>query len=820
MLRSFFGLLAAFTLCSFSSLAQNKSLVAIKTDRAPKLDGKLDDAAWQNAPAAENFVINFPDYGKPASQPAEIKVVYDEEAIYIGAYLHDDPQLIKKQLTERDKEEYKDADNFGVAFDTYNDKQNAFQFIVTPSNVQSDVRISSTIIQNDDGDNGGFDYNWDAVWDSRTSIAADGWIVEMKIPFSAIRFSKKDMQDWGINFSRYIRRFNETSNWNPVNPKKDGFVNQFGSLTGLSNLTPPLRLSFLPYLSSGYRSVPTNEGSINNVLHSGGMDLKYGINESFTLDMTLIPDFGQVQSDNIELNLTPFEQQFNENRPFFTEGTELFNKADIFYSRRVGGTPGGYYNALQMAADSNYTVLKNPSVTQLYNGTKFSGRTKNGLGIGVFNAVTAPMYAQLQKPTGETFKIETEPLTNYNVFVLDQSLKSRSSITFTNASTIRSGNGRDGNVSALGISLYDKSNTYNFQAKSNFSYVTGDDMHNGYRIKTGFSKVSGKWQWGVYNDVKSKQYDPNDLGILFKANEMNTGAYLSFNQFTPNKVFNYRNYNINARYSNRVVPFSYANVKIDGNFEHVFKNFWDASLVIFSQPYWENDYFDLRTPGKFIKKTPFTYLGFQGSTDSRKKLFGSYNIGYAGFSPIPDDAYSMVGFAMRYRFSPKFSVNIGSDRTLDKGNIGFAFFEPVTNEPIAGRRAITTYNSNLSAIYNFKARMNLNLRLRHYWSKVEYKEFYYIKDDGFYAPHGFADGQNENFNAFNLDMFFTWDFRLGSRLIIAWKNALGPDAAVDGINNSKYSNNFSQVFNVPHSNEISIKFTYYIDAQQFKKKKV
>src|SRR5262249_27319888 len=260
------------------------------------------------------------------------KVVYTDEAIYIGAYMHDDPKLIKRQLTERDKEQRQDADNFGVAFDTYKDKQNAFQFMVTAPNVQSDIRISS----GGAGENGGFDYNWDAVWDSQTSIVADGWIAEIQIPYSAIRFSKEDIQNWGVNFSRYIRRLNEQSYWNCVDPNQNGFVNQFGDLTGLQNLQPPLRLSFLPYLSTGYRTVPTNSGTINTFLHSGGMDVKYGINESFTIDMTLIPDFGQVQSDNVILNLTPFEQQFEEHRPFFTEGTELFNKAGVFYSRRIG----------------------------------------------------------------------------------------------------------------------------------------------------------------------------------------------------------------------------------------------------------------------------------------------------------------------------------------------------------------------------------------------------------------------------------------------------------------------------------------------------
>ncbi len=376
--------------------AQTKSLQAVDVKQPPKLDGKLDDEVWKNIPAATDFIINFPDFGKPSNSNSQVKLVYTNEAIYVGAYLYDNPKLIRKQFTERDKEERQDADNFGIAFDTYNDKQNAFYFIVTSANVQSDVRVSAAT-SNDNGDNfgsAGFDYNWDAVWDSRTSITANGWIAELKIPYSALRFSKKNIQDWGLNFSRYIRRFNEKSYWNEVNPKTDGFVNQFGNLKELQNLQPPLRLSLLPYVSTGYRIVPTNAGTIENFLHNGGMDVKYGINESLTLDMTLIPDFGQVQSDNIILNLSPFEYQYAENRPFFTEGTELFNKAGIFYSRRVGETPIGYYNVLQLASDSGYTILRNPSVTQLYNATKLSGRTKSNLGIGLFNAITAPVHGK------------------------------------------------------------------------------------------------------------------------------------------------------------------------------------------------------------------------------------------------------------------------------------------------------------------------------------------------------------------------------------------------------------------------------------------
>ncbi len=797
--------------------AQPKKLQAVRASQSPKLDGKLDDEAWQNAPVATDFVENFPDFGKASPQRTEVRLVYTDDAVYIGAYLYDTPALIKKQLTQRDKEQFKDVDNFGVSFDTYKDQQNAFQFMVTSVNVQSDIRISAATGDDNDGPDG-FDYNWDAVWDSRTSFVDNGWIAEIKIPFSAIRFSKKNIQDWGINFSRFVRRDNATYYWNPVNPKTDGLVNQYGTLEGLQNIEPPLRLSFLPYVSLGYQTIPTNNGTINTFIHNGGMDVKYGVNESFTLDMTLVPDFGQVQSDNVILNLTPYEQKFTENRPFFTEGTELFNKAGIFYSRRVGSIPGGYYDALQMASDSGYTVEKNPALTQLYNATKFSGRTKHNLGIGVFNAVTAPMYATLQTKNGENIKLQTEPLANYNVIVLDQSLKNRSYVTFTNTNVTRAGNARDANVTALNLSTFDKKNMYNFQWDGKFSYVTGDDPHNGFSTGAQFSKVSGKWQWGLYNQLVSKEYDPNDLGFLRAPNEFTSGAVVSYTQFNPNKVFNYRNYELNFEYSNLFEPFKYSSTHVSGSFLHVFKNFWDITYIIEASPSWEHDYFELRTPGKFVKKPPFGFMGLNGSTDSRKKWFANYFVGFADFSPIPKDPFYLLNFGLRYRFSAKFSTDLQVEKQDDKGNVGFALFDDITGDPVFSLRRVEQFTTTANAIYNFKARMSLTMRARHYWSKVHYTHFYNVDDNGDWLERPYIYGRDDNFNLFNMDMFFTWDFRLGSRLIVAWKNALGPDAYLDGEQYPRYGKNLTKSFSVPHSNEVSVKFVYYIDYLQLKRK--
>ncbi len=638
---------------------QSRNLAAVKCEKAPVIDGNLSDSVWQHAAVATDFITNAPVFGNKTNEKSVVKILYTDEAIYIGAYLYDKPSDIRTQLTSRDAEQFKDVDVFAFGFDTYLDRQNSFQFLVTPVNVQSDNRHS----------NGSGDYNWDAVWISKTAIVNDGWIAEIKIPYQAIRFAKKNTQDWGINFGRFIRRKNEWSYWNPVDPNVAGFVNQFGTLSGLQNIQPPLRLSFLPYVSAGYSTVPTNAGRVNTFMKNGGMDVKYGINESFTLDMTLIPDFGQVQSDNVILNLSPFEQQFNENRPFFTEGTELFNKAGIFYSRRIGATPSGYYSALQTAADNGYEIIKNPARTQLYNATKFSGRTKKNLGIGIFNAVTAPMHAEFKDANGNKIKMETEPLANYNIIVLDQALKNRSYVSLTNTNVIRNGSARDANVTAINTKFFNKQNSRALTNHFTYTSVMGANKHNGFRTYSEYSKINGKWRWQFDNVIESKNYDPNDLGILRSYNRMQTSAYLSFLQLNANKYFNQRNYTLGISYKQRFEPLSYSTLSLNGEFFHWFKNFWDATLEFNTDPFWNYDFFELRN-GKKLKRPPYYYVGLYGSRDSRKKMFMSFGAGFAE-SVIENDPYYYTQLGLRYRFSPKLSIEWNGNRSHDLGNFGW-----------------------------------------------------------------------------------------------------------------------------------------------------
>ena len=804
--------------CFLTSYSQVKIMKAIKTVQPPLIDGLLDDAAWLTSPVATEFIQNFPSVGKPATQRTEVRVLYNDEYIYIGAKLFDDPALIRGQITARDEEQQQDLDYFSVFLDTYHDRQNGFQFLVTSSNVQTDARMAPNL-DLDDGDYG--DRTWDAVWDSKTAIVSDGWNVEMKIPYLSLRFAKKDVQDWGLQFLRLVRRNNERSFWNPVDPRINGFVNQFGLLSQLTEIRPPLRLSFSPYLSSGYRNTPEASGNKNEWLKSGGMDVKYGINESFTLDVTLIPDFGQVVSDNVVNNLTPYEVKFDEYRPFFTEGTEIFNKSGLFYSRRIGASPAGYNLIRNLPyVDPDIEIIRNPGRTQLINAVKLSGRTSGKLGIGVFNALGAPMNASyLQKSTGQVTHLQTEPLTNYNIFVLDQALKHRSYLTFTNTNVTRSGSARDANVSGLDLSLYDRTNTYNLRAYGHYSRVmnSGSNNYDGFSSMLRLGKVSGRFQYAVQNILRSVNYDPRDLGYLATANQHINTVEASWNQFTPTASFlNYR-YFLTAAYHRLFRPDRFNTLVVEGGGEWTFRNFWDLAVWTGYQPD-QHDYFVTGAPFNFYARRPrYGYLNLSGNTDSRKRFLLSYDLLGAKFPKQTGKNYWLIDLTGRYRFSDRFSIQFNHRYETETNYIVLNTADPV--EPLVDFVDFRDVQSVLSGIYNFTPRINLTLRLRHYWSHVPVNQTTALNARGepisVMLPNPSAPVENINF--LNTDAFLTWDFRYGSRLILGYKNWIGDNQFVDGDRYRGYFRNLGQTASLRYGNEMTVRFIYFLDYNQLKR---
>ncbi|NDH69742.1 MAG: hydrolase, partial [Gammaproteobacteria bacterium] len=306
----------------------------------------MNDSCWNEAGIASDFVTQLPQPGLAMPQATEVKVLHTQEALYVGFYCKDSaPDSILKQLSGRDTEG--NSDWCSIMINCYQDGINGLMFAISPNGEQWDGKMLGAEEP---------DVSWNAVWDCKTRIVSDGWCAEFKIPFAAIRFPDIPIQQWDINFGREIRRHRVIGTWNPVDPNGPGDLVQMGVLKGVEHVQPPKRIFFFPYASGYY-----NFGSgANNFSYNLGLDLKLGLGDAFTLDGTLIPDFGQTLSDQRILNLTPFEIQFQDNRQFFMEGTELFNKAGVFYSRRIGGLPVGYSGAFGQT-DSAEAVVSNPS---------------------------------------------------------------------------------------------------------------------------------------------------------------------------------------------------------------------------------------------------------------------------------------------------------------------------------------------------------------------------------------------------------------------------------------------------------------------------
>lgn len=780
--------------------ANRRTHSAVRVEKAPQIDGLLDDLCWQQALVAADFITLSPSFGQPSSERTEVRVLYTDEAVYIGAYLYmRDAARLRSDLTARDASS--NADQFHVGLDTYRDRQNAFRFEVTAAGVQRDGRMSS----ND------FDLSWDAVWDARTRVHTDGWSVEMRIPFSALRFAKQPEQVWGMQFARQLQYANEFSAWSPVDPNGAGAMPQWGDLSGLRDLNPPMRLAFSPYLAAGMRHAPVSTDPVeyaNSRTFNGGMDVKWGLNESFTLDATLVPNFGEALSDNIVRNLSPFEVAYEERRQFFTEGTELFGKGEMFYSRRIGDRPPGFFSAI-FEAGENEVLLKNPSQQPLYNATKLSGRTKSKLGIGLLNAVAAPTEALIRnETTGQEREYRTAGFTNYNVLVIDQLLPNNSALAFVNTSVLREGGARDAVVSALVWKLRDKANAYEISNASRMSQVFGiDGVQRGFSVDAALEKLQGKWGWLFYTGITDDHYDQRDLGLNRRNNFWRQFGKVTFRDFQPRGNLLYRYAELSVENTLLYAPSVWEALEVFAYGETMTKNQLMLSGFIISRPLWHYDYFEPRVPGKKLRRPPFVFASAQVNTDRRKRFYCSAELQFAE-SPIPNDP--LIGVVLRPTWVANNHLRLTGNMRAQKdyANFGAVNWDD-PDRIVIGKRAVTTFDNTISVDYLFNARMNLTFRARHYWTKLFYLEYLDLNDDGTLAPSDWAGHADENFNLFNIDLVYTWQFAPGSFFNIIWKDAVfvGDDIRDDG-----FFQNFQKTMRAPQDNSITLKLIYWLDA--------
>lgn len=540
------------------------------TATAPVVDGLLDDPEWESIPVITGFTQVLPVDGGEPTERTEVRVTYDSEALYVVARLFDsEPGAIARRLGRRDSET--SSDLFTVSLDSYHDHRTAFEFTVNAAGVRSDALAAN--------DFSGGDASWDPVWSAAVSVDSLGWVAEMKIPFSQLRFSRDPEQTWGVNFTRQIFRKNETVRWMWARNTEQGYASLFGHLAGLQDVPQPRRLELLPYSfasadfdGSADRASPFNDGSVT--LGGYGLDLKYGITSNLSLDATVNPDFGQVEADPAVVNLTDFETYFEEHRPFFVEGANLFRfggggrafAPELFYSRRIGRAPS-------VPASEAGGYVDNPAATSILGAAKVSGKL-GAWSLGFTDATTAAEDARIQAADGTRGTRPVEPRANYGVASLRRDFRGGNTGVGVLATAVNRDlggptfTGLRREAYTGGVDFFHRFGTRQWTVSGNFSgsRVAGDPEAmiaaqrssaryyqrpdqdyakldpeatslSGWSSALSFSKEAGSFRIGTDLYATSPGFEINDAGFGSEADDIFHGIWLGRRWLDPGKVF-------------------------------------------------------------------------------------------------------------------------------------------------------------------------------------------------------------------------------------------------------------------------------------------
>ncbi|MFZ5940423.1 MAG: DUF5916 domain-containing protein [Bacteroidota bacterium] len=582
------------------------------SETPPVIDGILDDQVWNEGEWAGGFVQHEPYDGRKPSQETDFKILFDKNFIYVAVRAWDTaPDSIVRRLTRRDEI---DGDIVAVQFDSYHDLRTGFTFFVGVGGTRGDMIMSN------DGQNE--DETWDPVWWVKTSTDNKGWFAEIKIPFSQLRFDKNGDDTWGLQIARVIYRKDETSLWQPIRRDAPGWIHLLGSMTGMNGISPKKQAEIIPYAVGGYEHYEPEEGNPyapgTGFLGNAGLDAKIGLTNNLTLDLSINPDFGQVEADPSEVNLSAFETYFEEKRPFFIEGKNILSYSiigdgdmgseSLFYSRRIGKRP----NYEPDLADNEY--IDQPEFTRILGAAKITGKTSGGLSVGILESVTAPEYARISLD-GEERTMAVEPLTNYLVGRVSKDFNKGNTIlggmiTSTNRKLTEDHlfylpeNALTGGVDFI---QYFNEKKYYLKLTTSFSHVQGSEeaitelqtasaryyqrpdasyVHldssrtalSGYGGNLQFYKISGKLNFMASVGWKSPGLELNDVGFLRYADEILQVCWIGYRTIEPFSIFRTVNFNLSQWHE---MDFG-GRTGLDGlNFStHAnFKNYWEFALA-------------------------------------------------------------------------------------------------------------------------------------------------------------------------------------------------------------------------------------------------
>jgi hypothetical protein len=579
---------------------------------APAVDGRLDDPVWQAATPITGFTQRDPHEGQPGTERTEARIAYTDDALYVAIRAYDShPEAIVAQLTRRDEES--PSDWLAIGIDSYRDRRTAFAFFVNPAGVKRDSYLF---------DDSNEDYSWDAVWEVATSRDAEGWTAEFRIPFSQLRFPKRDEHQFGFNVYRVIARLNEEQYWRLPPKNQSGMVSRFGDLIGIEGINPPRRVEVMPYAAASGTFDPAEAGNPFQTGRDGrgrtGADVLVGLTSNLTLSATINPDFGQVEADPAVVNLTAFESFFPEKRPFFNEGLDVFRfpialgdgdgaNEQLFYTRRIGRAPQG-------EADDRGGYAQEVTETTILGAAKLTGKTPSGWTVGLLSALTAEERADVVDAAGTRFSDPVEPrslysvgrlardfrngLTQIGVFAtaMDRSLPR--GLDDLRSSAYAGGlkwshrfrhdtysvNGWLVGTRVLGspeaIDETQRSSARYFQ-RPDLDYVTYDPARtslSGFAGQFIFNKhAGGNWRFGVGVDTRSPGFEVNDIGYQRDADRSIQFTWINRRWLQPGKVFRRLNINFNQWYG---WTYGWDRLALGGNvnLNYTLLNYWGGYL--------------------------------------------------------------------------------------------------------------------------------------------------------------------------------------------------------------------------------------------------
>ena len=841
---------------------QNKPLRIYNTTRLitakPIIDGVLNDPCWETGEWSGDFIQWIPKEGAKPSQPTQMKILYDDKNLYVALRAFDnEPSKISRKAGRRDEFA---GDIMGVNFDSYHDHRTGFEFSVTAAGQKIDLILTNPSVG---------DMNWNAVWYVKTGLEDSAWVAEYEIPLSQLRYSGDKEQVWGMHAWRWIDRLSEESDWEPQTLTSPGMLYLFGELHGIKDLPKSRRIEIMPYALGKLKSfekVPLNPFADKGRIGMGnvGLDAKIGLSSNFTADLTINPDFGQVESDPSVMNLTAFETFYEEKRPFFLEGENIFKfelgDASLFYSRRIGHAP--VYRP-DLAANE---YLKYPDNTSILSAVKISGKSSKGLAVGVLQSLTANENAQLYSG-GIQRNVRVEPLTSYTVgrvqqdfnegttvlggiftstnrFINDPYLKFLNQNAYTGgidflhqwkqkefyldakiiASTINGSTEAIQNLQLSSARYFQRPDTDKKRFDPSLTQLSGQGGH----LKIGKGS-KGLWRYSTEINWKSPGLDLNDMGYMQVSDLVTQGSDLSYFVNKPVSVF--RTYSVSLhQFNNWDYDMNYLNSGFYFTSAFEFLNRWSVSPLVHYQ--FESLDNHLLRGGDAMLLPPYVGGSINVHTDYSKKFYVGVIVDH---SASDNDSYRNTALQTSATVIPfnvlKLSVSLNYSKNSD--NLQYVATEILSpnNKYILAHLDQKTLGATFRIDYNITPELSLQYYASPFASVGKYSAFKEVTNPRaeFYADRfsllnteysnnayqvGARDGipaysinnPDFTFNQFRSNLVFRWEYRPGSQVFLVWGNER---TGWRNDSSSKVGDAISQLKSVIPNNIFLVKLNYW-----------